>query len=193
MRLDTQKLLVDDGDVVTAGGVMAWVDLGLLLVRRFLGPTVMLATARHLVVDPGGREQRFYDTFAPVLTHGDEAILAVQHWLHARCAGKIALEAMARKAGMSERTFLRRFRNATGHTPTEYLHLLRVERARDLLETSVRGFDEIARRLGYEDPGAFRRVFRRVTGLAPGDYRRRFRAVPRKTAAKRAAKTPATS
>jgi len=174
VALDTQKILIDDGDIVTAGGVMAWVDLALLLVTRLLGPSVMLATARRWVVDPGGREQRFYGTFAPILTHGDEAILAVQHWMHERRTERLSLATMARRAKMGERTFLRRFAKVTGHTPTEYLHHLRVERARDLLEMSAQSFDEIARRLGYEDPGAFRRVFARILGLTPGEYRRRF-------------------
>jgi transcriptional regulator GlxA family with amidase domain len=153
---------------------MAWVDLGLHLVGRFVGPTVMLSTARHWVVDPGGREQRFYDCFAPVLTHGDDAVLRVQHWLNAKCTEKIDLPAMARAAKLGQRTFIRRFQRATGKTPMEYLKLLRVERARDMLEGSVHGFDEIAWKLGYGDPGAFRRVFQRVMGLSPGEYRRRF-------------------
>jgi len=174
VRLDTQKILIDDGDIITAGGMMAWVDLGLALIGRYLGPTAMLATARHWVVDPGGREQRFYDCFAPVLTHGDDAILRVQHHLNARCTERVDLEGMARVAKLSPRTFLRRFQRATGRTPTEYLQLLRVERARDRLERASLSFDEIARGVGYEDPGAFRRVFQRVMGLTPGEYRRRF-------------------
>lgn len=172
--LDTHKILIDDGDLVTAGGVMAWIDLGLMLIGRFLGATVMLATARHWVVDPGGREQRFYHCFAPVMTHGDSAILKVQHFLHASRGEKLDLATMAHKARLGERTFIRRFQRATGHSPTEYMQLLRVERARELLELSVHSFDEIAAQLGYADAGAFRRVFVRVMGLAPGEYRRRF-------------------
>ncbi|AKT41446.1 GlxA family transcriptional regulator [Chondromyces crocatus] len=174
VQVDTQEILIDDGDIVTAGGVMAWIDLGLHLVGRYLGPSTLLATARYWVVDPGGREQRFYDTFAPVMTHGDEAIVRVQHWLHARRAEKIDVAAMAQQAKLTERTFVRRFQRATGHAPGTYLQLLRVESARHLLERSPHSFDEIAWRLGYGDPGAFRRIFVNVMGLTPGEYRRRF-------------------
>lgn len=172
--LDADKLLIDDGDLVTAGGLMAWVDLGLRLVNRFLGSTTMLATARYFLVDPGGREQRFYSTFAPQLTHGDAAILKVQHWLQSACGGKVGLPAMAAKAKLGERTFLRRFQKATGLNPTQYLQCLRVGKARDLLEQPLLAVDEVAWRVGYEDPSAFRKVFHKVMGLSPGEYRRRF-------------------
>jgi transcriptional regulator GlxA family with amidase domain len=173
--LNTDKLVVDDGDIVTAGGVMAWIDLGLLLIGRFLGRPAVLATSRQWLVDPGGREQRFYDCFAPDFTHGDDAVVRVQHLLHAQYGERLTLTAMVERAHVSERTLLRRFQRATGHSPAEYLQLVRVERARERLESSSEGFDQIAWGLGYEDPGAFRRVFRRVMGISPGEYRRRFR------------------
>lgn len=174
VQLDTQKLIIDDGDIVTAGGVMAWVDLGLMLIGKFLGPTAMLATARRWVVDPGGREQRFYDCFSPILTHGDDAVLRVQHFLNANRHKRIELPTLARRAKLTERTLLRRFQRATGLSPIEYLQHLRVERARELLERSRQSFDEIAFGLSYTDPGSFRRVFVSVMGLTPGEYRRRF-------------------
>lgn len=172
--LDTDRLLVDDGDILTAGGLMAWVDLGLKLVHRFLGTATLLATARHFLVDPGGREQRFYTSFAPTLDHGDAAVLRVQHWLQKRAGARVSLPEMAARARLGERTFLRRFQKATGLRPTEYLQLLRVGKARELLEQSDLAVEEIAWRVGYEDTGAFRKVFQRVMGLTPGEYRRRF-------------------
>jgi transcriptional regulator GlxA family with amidase domain len=172
--LDTNEIVIDDGDIMTGGGVMAWVDLGLRLVGRYLGSATVLATARYFLVDPGGREQRFYSRFAPALAHGDEAILRAQHWLQAKHGGKVTLAMMAAKARLHERTFLRRFQGATGHTPTAYLQQLRVGKARELLELSNRSVDEIAWKVGYHDTSAFRKVFVRVMGLSPGEYRRRF-------------------
>ena len=174
VRLETDKLIIEDGDIITAGGVMAWVDLGLRLVDRFVGPSVMLEVARFFLVDPSGREQRFYSRFAPRLTHGDEAVLKVQHWLQAHCERPASISAMASVAGLSERTFLRRFHKATGMNPTPYLQTLRVGKARELLEFSSMPFSLVAWKVGYEDPGAFRKVFHRIMGLSPGDYRRRF-------------------
>ncbi len=175
VRVDTDRLLSDDGDIVTAGGVMAWVDLGLKLIDRFLGPTVMLEVARQFVIDPPGREQRYYSTFSPRLLHGDAAILKVQHWLQATEAKEAGVEVLAAQAGLEERTFLRRFRKATGLTTTDYCQRLRVAKAQELLQFSVRSVDLIAVDVGYNDPGAFRKVFARIVGLTPGEYRKRFR------------------
>ncbi|MFG1398884.1 GlxA family transcriptional regulator [Roseixanthobacter pseudopolyaromaticivorans] len=174
VHVDPDKLVIDDGDIITAGGYMAWTDLGLKLVERVLGPSVMMATARFMLVDPPGREQRFYSPFAPPLRHGDKAVLKVQHWLRDQHAKDVHLPDMAAQAGLEERTFLRRFRKATGMKPIEYCQYVRVGKAREMLELSASSVEQIAREVGYEDAGAFRRVFAKVTGLSPGDYRRRF-------------------
>lgn len=176
--LDTDRLVIDDGDILTAGGLMAWVDLGLKLIHRLLGTAALLATARHFLVDPGGREQRFYTIFAPCLAHGDKAILRVQHWLQKHGGTTVTVTEMSHRAHLSERTFLRRFQKATGLTPTDYLQHLRVSKARDLLEQSDRSLDEIAWAVCYRDTGAFRKVFGRIMGLTPGEYRRRFSVQP---------------
>ncbi len=174
VALDTDELIVDQGDIITAGGLMAWIDLGLRLVERFLGPSVMLATARFFLVDPAGRQQRFYSSFAPRLSHGDAAVLKVQRWLAQASGEKLSIPRMAAEAGLGERTFLRRFQAATGLKPTAYLQMLRVAKARDLIELTRQSIDQIAWQVGYDDAGAFRRVFQRITGLTPGEYRKRF-------------------
>jgi transcriptional regulator GlxA family with amidase domain len=176
VRLDIDRLIVDEGDIVTAGGLMVWTDLGLKLVDRYLGSEVMLETARVLLVDPPGREQRYYSTFVPRLDHGDKAVLQVQHRLHALGAGDASLESLASRAGLEERTFLRRFRKATGLTTTEYQQQLKVNKARELLQFSALSADQVAWEVGYGDAGAFRKVFVRIVGLSPAEYRRRFHA-----------------
>ncbi|HEV7341307.1 MAG TPA: GlxA family transcriptional regulator [Sphingopyxis sp.] len=174
VHLQADRMVIDDGDIVTAGGMMAWTDLGLRIVERLLGPTVMIETARFLLIDPAGREQKNYASFAPTLTHGDEPILKVQHWLQARGAGQVAVAEMAGEAGMEERTFQRRFKAATGMTPVEYVQHLRVGKARELLEFTRRTVDQIAWSVGYEDAAAFRKLFHRLIGLSPHEYRQRF-------------------
>jgi transcriptional regulator GlxA family with amidase domain len=171
---ETDHMVIDYADVVTAGGVLAWADLGLRLTERFLGTAVMLDTARYMNVDPPGREQRFYSDFDPRTKHGDSAILRAQLLLSKRREHPVRIAELARHACLEPRTFLRRFIQATGMKPSEYQRRLRITRARELLEFSRSSVDKIASSVGYEDVGGFRRVFRKVMGLTPSDYRRRF-------------------
>jgi transcriptional regulator GlxA family with amidase domain len=167
-------IIVEDGDIITAGGMLAWTDLGIRIIHRVLGPTVMADTAKFLLVDPAGREQRHYSIFAPRLMHGDDAVLRVQHWLQAHRSEEINVGALADRAGLETRTFLRRFQKATGLRPTEYVQALRVAMARERLEFSRETVERIAWTVGYKDPSAFRRVFQKVTGLTATAYRDRF-------------------
>lgn len=167
-------ILIDDGDVITAGGLMAWVDLGLELVARFVHPALMRELGRVLVVDTAPREQRFYQSFVPRLDHGDAAIVRVQHLLQRTYAERTSVQGLANAAHMSGRSFLRRFDAATGMTPVRYLQRLRIQKACELFEASTQPVETIAHAVGYEDVSAFRRVFARIMGLTPREFRRRF-------------------
>jgi transcriptional regulator GlxA family with amidase domain len=171
---ETDRMVIDYGDVVTAGGVLAWADLGLRLTERFLGPSVMIETARYMNVDPPGREQRYYSDFVPRTRHGDGTILKAQQWLSSKREHSVTVADAARHVALEPRTFLRRFVKATGIKPIEYQQRLRMSRARELLEFSRSSVDVVAGRVGYDDVAAFRRVFRKIIGLNPSEYRRRF-------------------
>jgi len=171
IKVEANLALLDDGDVITSAGLMAWTDVGLKLVERFLGHTLATETARFLAVEPMPHPPAG-SSFSPRLDHGDEAVLRVQHWLQSTGAREVSVAVMADRAGLEERTFLRRFRAATGLKPTEYCQQVRVGRACRMLEFTRRSIDQIAWGVGYQDPGAFRKVFQKVTGMAPGDYRR---------------------
>ena len=172
--VDTDRLIIDDGDILTAGGVMAWIDLSLILIERFLGSTVMVETARAFLVDLPGRKQSYYSAFTPRLNHGDDAILKVQHWLQTTGGRDMALSALAGHAGLEPRTFMRRFQKATGHRAGDYVQRLRINKARDLLQHTRDTIDAIAWKVHYTDPSSFRKIFTRIVGLNPTEYRQRF-------------------
>jgi transcriptional regulator GlxA family with amidase domain len=174
VSVDPNERIVDEGDIITAGGFMAWVDVGLLLVDRILGGTVRAETARFILSDPAASEARYFPGFAPPQTHGDAAVLKAQEWVHIRDGRDVSLASMAKAAGLERRTFLRRFAHATGMTPIEYCRAVRIARARELLEGGNTPQKEIADSLGYKDVASFARVFHKVTGFAPGAYRKRF-------------------
>ncbi|WP_236770716.1 GlxA family transcriptional regulator [Acinetobacter johnsonii] len=134
----------------------------------------MINTAQILLVDPPGRQQSYYRAFSPQFNHGDEAILKVQRWLQVVYTQQITLADLAGYICMEERTFLRRFKKATGITSIDYCQRLRVDHARKKLQISQDPIDKIAWEVGYSDPSAFRKVFHRIIGLTPSEYRQRF-------------------
>jgi transcriptional regulator GlxA family with amidase domain len=174
IAVDTNQRIIDDGDIITAGGFLAWVDVGLLLVDRLLGGAVRAETARFILSDPAASEARYFPGFLPRQAHEDTAVLKAQEWVHIRDGRDVSLASMAAAAGLERRTFLRRFANATGMTPIEYCRAVRIARARELLESGNTPQKEIAQSLGYKDVASFARVFRKVTGSAPGAHRKRF-------------------
>ncbi len=174
-ELDINSLIIDGGDIITAGGAFSWTDLGLRLIDRFFGAALMLDTAKMALIDPPGRQQSLYIMFTPKENHGDKQILNVQRWLSKNYSHEVLQTELATIAKLSPRTFLRRFKKATGYTPKEYFQRLRISHGRYLLETTRDPVDKIAWEVGYADHSAFRRLFLRYVGLAPGEYRNKFK------------------
>jgi transcriptional regulator GlxA family with amidase domain len=172
--VDTNRRIIDHGDIITAGGFLSWVDLGLFLVDRILGPAIRAETAQFVLSDPAAGEARYFTGFAPPQTHRDKAVLKAQEWVHMRDGQGVSLAAMATAAGLERRTLLRRFAAATGMTPIEYCRAVRIARARELLEGGDTSQKQIAQSLGYKDVASFARVFRKAVGSTPGTYRKRF-------------------
>ena len=109
----------------------------------------------------------------------DAAIAEAQTWIGDRFHEPMPVATMIAKSGLPERTFSRRFKIATGHSPLEYVHMLRLEEAKRMLEVSNEPVDAIALEVGYEDPAFFTRLFRRKVQLSPTQYRKRFGAMRR--------------
>ena len=174
VHLAAQHMVLDEGDIITAGGILAWADLGLTLVERFLGPATMLATARFLLIEPPRQSQLPFAQFIPRFDHGDDAIRQSQHHIHANATTLQGVADLQAAAGMTGRTFLRRFSAATGFRPVEYIQHVRIAKAREALERSLTPVDRIAWDVGYADPAAFRKLFQKLTGLSPAAYRQQF-------------------
>ena len=174
VHLAAEHMVLDEGDIITAGGILAWADLGLTLVGRFLGPTTMLATARFLLIEPPRQSQRPFAPFAPRFDHGDDTIRQTQHHIHAHAGTVKGVAELQAAAGMTGRTFLRRFSAATGFRPVEYIQQVRIAQARGALERTLTAVDRVAWDVGYADPAAFRKLFQKLTGVPPAAYRQQF-------------------
>jgi transcriptional regulator GlxA family with amidase domain len=178
VHLRVEKALVAIGEnnrFIMSGASTAWHDLILYLISQHAGPTAAQAIAKFFAFQWHADGLSPYVMFEPAMDHGDGVIQESQKWLTKHFSVPSPIEQAVRQSGVAERTFKRRFKNATGHTPIEYVQRLRVDDAKRRLERTTAPIDEIGWQVGYEDPTFFRRLFKRLTGVTAGAYRRRFR------------------
>lgn len=173
-RVDMNAIYVRDGSLWTSAGVTAGIDLALAMVEEDIGHKAAAAVARELVVflkRPGGQAQ-----FSTVLTfqERDRAFDHLHGWMAAHLAEDLSVPALARRAGMSERSLLRHYQAHLGVTPARAVEKMRVEAACQLLATTPDPVKRIARRCGFGSEETMRRSFFRQIAIAPHDYRTRF-------------------
>jgi AraC family transcriptional regulator, transcriptional activator FtrA len=175
IRVDPRVLYVDAGQLLTSAGSAAGLDLCLHLVRRDYGPAVANQVARRLVIAPhrDGGQAQFLER--PVeRAPQPRSISALMDTIRRRLAQPLRIGELARLAAMSERTFMRRFRAATGLSPADWITRVRVDEARDLLESTALSIDVIAERCGLGTATTLRHHFRKKVGIGPIEYRKRF-------------------
>ena len=177
VTLHVERLLVQSGPgyrVVCSGGASSWQDLALLLIARHGGTAEAIRMSKLFLYQWHRDGQLPYASMVQNVNHGDPVILHCQDWIAQNYQRRDIVAALVRESGLPKRSFDRRFRAATGYSPLAYIQTLRVEEAKQLLETSTVAVENVGREVGYEDAASFRRLFRRLTGIAPGDYRRKF-------------------
>jgi transcriptional regulator GlxA family with amidase domain len=182
IRVHRDRALVASGvghRLVMAGGGTTWLDLALYLLSRVVSVEAAMQVARMNLIDWHDMGQEPYARLVRARQVDDAVIARCQEWIGKRPTVEAPVASMVRVSGLPERTFKRRFQKAAGMTPLEYVHGLRLERAKTLLETTELKLEQIAEKAGYEDTGFFSRLFRRTVGLTPVQYRRRFGAVGR--------------
>lgn len=177
VRVHPHRALVITGEgqrIVMAGGGTAWHDLGLYLIARRLGTEEAMRVARLHLIDWHHLGQQPYATLTRNRKADDALIASCQEWVARHYDEESPVSAMARASGLPERSFKRRFRNATGMSPLEYVHTLRLEESKHLLESGDAPVEAVANEVGYADASFFGRLFRRNVGMTPAQYRRRF-------------------
>ena len=167
-------LYIDNGPVLTSGGVLSGVDLSLHILRKDLGPAVANLVARRIVMAPRreGDQAQFIE--APPVPPGEDALAAARQWMLAHLGEQLTVARMARRANLSARHFHRRFQEVYGQPPVAWLHAQRIARAKELLETTDLTVDDISRRVGFGTPANLRVHFRRATNISPQRHRQAF-------------------
>lgn len=174
IHLEPDRMLIDNGNVISAGGASAFIDLAFHLIERFGGAALASACAKLHVFDPVRQDQAPYRMFSGHRNHTDERIARAQDWIEQHYSGQFGVDEVAERVGLGARTFKRRFKEATGETPLGYLQQVRIEAAKHLLETTRKPLSEVIWACGYEDVSSFRRLFKRTVGCTMEQYRKRF-------------------
>lgn len=174
VQLEDDKILIDAGRVYTSGGAFTFTNFIMYLVEKYCGHDTAIMASKTLLIDLYKDPQTSYSIFNMQKQHGDDQILKVQRALEERYSDELKMAALADEACMSQRTFLRRFKRATGNTPIEYLQRVRIEAAKKMLEARETPVDGISNAVGYEDYGSFLKLFKRYTSISPSAYRKRY-------------------
>ena len=172
--LTPEQAVVQSAQLCTAGATTSYIQLGLLIVQIQQGSVFSQQLAKLMVTESATVQQAPYLSVQQLVPHQDQQISDVQHYLRQHYADELILSEIADRFAMSERTLIRRFKQATGDTPMAWLQKVRVDKAKQLLETTLLPIDDLPQAVGYADLSSFRKLFQHYTTLSPKVYRERF-------------------
>jgi transcriptional regulator GlxA family with amidase domain len=169
-----QRMLCDHGDVMTAGGYLAVVDLVLHIIASTSSQDVSHRLGQTLLADSVRQKQSVYaqQLIDPDVAQGP--VREAARWVETHLANPLPASLLARRCGLSLRSFHRKFFEAYGTTPRKFVQLKRVEKAKELLRTTRRSVEQVMQAVGVSDVASFRRVFQRELGFSPAEYRRKL-------------------
>jgi AraC family transcriptional regulator, transcriptional activator FtrA len=175
VHVDSKVLYVDDGDILTSAGTAAGIDACLHIVRSDHGAALANRIARRMVVAPhrDGGQAQFIEQ--PLPHPAEDPITSVLDEVRADLSERYSVADLATRAHLSPRQFSRRFKAATGSSPTQWLIRQRVNSSLPLLETDSRSIEAIGRAVGFRSPASYRKHFRDTVGISPTTWRQRFR------------------
>ncbi|MBD8571651.1 helix-turn-helix domain-containing protein [Pseudomonas syringae] len=169
-------IFINDGDIWTSAGVTSGIDLALAIVEQDLGHSAALEVARHLIMflkRPGDQDQ-FSSSLS--LQSKSSQFSDLHAWINVHLCNDLSVTALSNFMNMSERTFIRKYRESTGRTPSRMVESIRLEAARHLLDTSSKPLKEIAQRCGMGSEATLIRRFIKAFGITPREHRARFKA-----------------
>lgn len=177
VNLCIDKILIDHGDILMSGGATSFQNLIVYLIEKHMGHSVAVGVSKVYLIDIYKDTQESYMTLFNPKNHGDKEICEAQNYIESNYRNKISIDEVSNVSKLTKRTFIRRFKNATKQTPLNYIQKVKVERAKQMLESERKTFEEIAFDLAYEDVNAFRKIFIKFTGISPRKYKARYKLI----------------
>lgn len=177
VNLDVDKILIDEKNIITVGGVNAYLDLCLYIIEKIHSCKTATQLANLMLIDRGRDSQKSYKAFSTILLFDDEDIKNSILYMKDNLHKQLSILEIADNINLTEKTFYRRFKKALNISPLQYLKILKVEKAKELLISTNKSFSDITFELGYFDENSFRKFFKQETSLNPKDFRKRFQQI----------------
>ena len=174
VKLCDEKMIVDYDRIISGGATTSFINLCVYLIEKYYGKQMGNYCAKNFMVDKGKLTQKSYTIFSKHKNHQDAETIQAQEFIESKLEEKVTVARVCEQVMMSERSFVRRFKSATGNLPLEYIQRVKVEYAKQLLEEGDNSIKEISYNTGYEDINHFRSIFKRYTGVTPSAYKRMY-------------------
>ncbi|MEM7374992.1 MAG: helix-turn-helix domain-containing protein [Bacteroidota bacterium] len=172
--LENEKIVTDHGGTYTSAGAFSSLNLLLYLVEKFADKETAIWLSKVFQVDYNRNSQKPFMILNDLYNHHDDAIKKLQEYIEEHYGEELLVGTLAKSFGFSSRTLVRRFKNATGISPLEFIQHVRIEAAKRMLENKTITINEIIFQCGYNDGATFRKVFKNLTGLQPSGYRQKY-------------------
>jgi transcriptional regulator GlxA family with amidase domain len=172
--MKSDAVVTEDKGIYTSGGATSSFHLMLYLIQRYCGKEQTLRTAKMFAIDMDREQQTYFGTFMPSQSHGDGLVNMAQQKIEKEYQDGSTIEVLIQDIPASRRNVVRRFKQAIGVTPIEYLQRTRIEAAKKLLAQTDQSVLEVMLNSGYNDLKSFRQLFKKSTGVTPKEYRYKF-------------------
>ncbi len=172
--LVTEKIITDEKGIYSSGGAFSYLNLILYLIEKFAGRPMAILSAKVFAIEMERQSQSSFMIFRGQKDHEDETIKKAQEFIENNFQEKITVDQLASMLALGRRNLERRFKKATANTVVEYIQRVKIEAAKQSLESSRENVNEVMYKVGYTDNKAFRTVFTRITGLSPLQYRNKY-------------------
>lgn len=174
VNIKADNLITDEHGIYTNGGGYSFLNLAIYLVEKYFDRETAIFCSKIFQIEIDRQSQSAFIIFKGQKSHGDEIIQQAQAYIESHLDEKVSMQDLASMFAVGRRNFDRRFIKATGNTPVEYLHRVKIESAKKSFETTRKTINEVMYEVGYSDIKAFRELFRKITGMSPIEYKHKY-------------------